>query len=319
MRIIDRIIHKIHRNFDDIILSRIKLKTNVEKSLIISGDPRGGTTWLSEIIMENPNTALVWEPLSIPLIPDLNKLNFSHRQYIPENDNWSEAKSYFTKVLSGNAFNHHLLQKQSYKNLLNPNQTHVKLCRANQLLPWLTNQFQFKYAPIYLVRHPCAVVASQLKQGGWDHVSDKFHIPYEKPYPEFYSQHEDFLKSIDSKVKVLAATWCLCNSVPLNHQENNKNWITITYESLVMDGVKQIERIEKRWGIKFPETSYQKLQKASATTVKGSPILERNGSQLEYWEKQLSQKDIQDIFEVINYFDIQIYDRNPMPKFTYIS
>lgn len=257
MNIFNRLAYKVRKEFNDQALRFVKLNCAIEDTYIISGDPRGGTTWLSEIIREIPRTALVWEPLSIPLIKELNKLNFSHRQYIPENNDWPEAIGYLNKVFKGNIYNHHLFQNQSYKNLISPSHTHVKFCRANQLLPWLTNHFTFKYAPIYLVRHPCAVVASQLKQGGWHHVGKKFNIPFKKPFPEFYLEHENFLKNINSKVQVLAATWCLCNQVPLNHPSNNEKWITITYESLILEGEKQLNRIENRWGLKLPETSFK--------------------------------------------------------------
>lgn len=314
MDLFDRIIYKSQKTFNDNFLPKIKLNRNVEDTLIISGDPRGGTTWLSEIIMEIPNTALVWEPLSIPLIDELNKLNFSHRQFISESDNWLEAKNYFSDILKGNIYNHHLFQNQSYVNLIKAKRTHVKFCRANQLLPWLTSQFQFKYVPIYLVRHPCAVVASQLKQGGWDYVKNNFIIPYDKSYSEFYTKHEDFLKRINSKVQVLAASWCLCNYIPLNHPENNKKWITISYESLIMNGEEQLKRIEKRWGISLPKSSYEKLYKASTTTVKGSPILAFDRtSQLEYWKKQLSEYHIMEIMEVLAYFQVDLYSKNPLP------
>ncbi|WKK86754.2 sulfotransferase domain-containing protein [Marivirga arenosa] len=317
MSILNRIFYKIRKSINDSFLPKINLNKNVEDTLIISGDPRGGTTWLSEIIMEIPNTALVWEPLSIPLIDKLNKHNFSHRQFIAESDNWYEVKNYFCDIFKGNIYNHHLFQNQSYFNLINVKRTHVKFCRANQLLPWLTNQFQFRYAPIYIIRHPCAVIASQLKQGGWNGVKSSFHIPEDKPYPEFYTKHEDFLKGLNSKAQVLAATWCLCNQIPLSHPDNNKRWITVTYESLVTDGIYQLKRIEDRWGITLPDSAYDKLNKASATTIKGSPIMDGKGSQLSHWKYNLSDRDIEEIMMVLDYFGIELYNQSPLPTIVF--
>jgi len=310
-----RIWNKAENIFSSIQYKKISKSLSFDSSsqFILTGDPRGGTTWLAEIIQSIPKTALVWEPLWLSQEKTFRNHNFSYRQFIPENAPELEIKSSFENLFSGKILNPFLCQFNSPTELKTAEQLLIKFCRANQLLPWLTRAFDFKYAPIYIIRHPCAVIASQLKQGGWDHVSDKFHIPYDKPYPEFYSQHEDFLKKINSKIKVLAATWCLCNSVPLKHPKNNNNWITITYESLILEGEKQLKRIEKRWGIKIPETSYQKLQEPSATTVKGSPILERNGSQLEYWKKQLSEQDIAEIMSVLNYFKIDLYNSGFLP------
>jgi hypothetical protein len=238
-------------------------------------------------------------------------------EFINENIEEIEIKASFEKLFSAKILNPFLCQFTSPYEIETADHLLFKFCRANQLLPWLTHQFEFKYDPIYIVRHPCAVVASQLKQGGWGQVSSQFRIPYNKLYPEFYTQHKDFLLSIDSKVKVLTATWCLCNSIVLNHKENNKKWITMTYESLVTAGEQQLKRIEKRWGIELSTEAYQKLYKASATTVKGSPILEEKGSQLEYWRSQLSNYQIEEILEVLDYFKIDLYDDSVLPKINY--
>ena len=39
-----------------------------EDALVLTGDPRGGTTWLMEILCAWPGTALNWEPLHLSLI-----------------------------------------------------------------------------------------------------------------------------------------------------------------------------------------------------------------------------------------------------------
>lgn len=311
----DRLKNKVSRTYNDFRWNNFQLKKNFDpnKALIIAGDPRGGTTWLAEILREFDKTALLWEPLWLTRERTFRDLNFSYRQFLPESEVFPEIRANFSNLFSGKVLNSHLCQFTSISQISSAQWLLIKFCRANQLLPWLTQQFRFKYAPIYIVRHPCAVVASQLRQGGWDNVNTTFQIPYNKLYPEFYSQHEDFLKSIDSKVKVLAATWCLTNAIPLQHSENNKRWITITYESLILEGEKQLNRIEKRWNIKLPESAFQKLNKASKTTVQGSPILENKGSQLEYWKKQLSDQQINDIMEVLDYFKIDLYTTDFLP------
>lgn len=309
---------KIALKINTIRLSRLKLNFNAEETFIISGDPRGGTTWIAEILTEIDNTLLVWEPLSPPMVKEIREIGFSFRQPIPESKSWPEAQMLFSKILKGNLISGYLVQNQRFSDVRSKDKALVKFCRANQLLPWLVKQFHFKYPPIYIVRHPCAVIASQLKQGGWDRIPASFEIPQCR-YDDFYRKHETFLQTIDSKEKRLAAYWCLCNQVPLNHPNNNVSWITITYESLVMDGRKELARIEKRWGLKLPESSYKLLDKASKTTVAGSPVLEGKGSQLSYWQKQLSPKQIDDIFHVLDYFEINLYTRDVMPSIEFVD
>ncbi|WKV13430.1 hypothetical protein [Marivirga harenae] len=317
---IERILNKLLREYNRFRWGHFQLKRELEPNnvMTIVGDPRGGTTWLAEIIQSIPKTEILWEPLLLEREPTFKNLNFSYRQFISENASEPKIKASFEKLFSGKILNSYLCQFTKPMEIKNCSQLVVKFCRANQLLPWLTHEFNFNYLPLYIVRHPCAVVASQLKKGGWDKVSNQFEIPYDKPYSEFYTQHESYLLSLDTKIKKLAATWCLCNSVPLNHNENNKKWITITYESLIMDGIQQLKRIEDKWRIEFPESAFSKLNKASTSTVKGSPILDGKGSQLKYWQKQLSEKQINEIREVLNYFKIHLYNVNsPLPTISF--
>ncbi len=317
--LIHRVYHKIGNALKQFQWSRLasRKNLNVNHTLIISGDPRGGTTWLSEIICELNNTALLWEPLWLSKEKTFRNLNFSYRQFLPEHEIIPKIKDKFADLFSGKILNVFLCQFTTFDKVDAADKLLIKFCRANQILPWLINQFEFRYAPVYLVRHPCAVVASQIKQGGWDQVSSTFTIPLNNLYPEFYLEHEAFLKTIDSKVKVLAATWCLCNAIPLKHAENNKKWITITYEALVLEGEKQLNRIEERWNIKLPKSSYHKLNKASKTTLKDSPVLDGTGPQLEYWQKQLSDQQIREVMEVLKYFEIDLYTSDVLPSKTF--
>jgi hypothetical protein len=310
-KIIDRILDLVYKGL------AYRANFKVSDALIISGDPRGGTTWLAEIVKGLPNTAMIWEPLAISEVAAFKRLGFQWRQYIEELDSWPEAREVFMKLFSGKLLSSYLCQQTSPQKLVNAKYLLIKFCRANQLLPWLTKEFQFNYAPIYLIRHPCAVVASQLKKGGWSHVSPTFEIPKGR-YQSFYSDHIEFLKTIDSVEKRLAATWCLCNRVPLNHPENNKRWITITYESMLLNGYEQLRRIEKRWNLNFPSQILETVYKASYTTLTGSPIARGKVlDQLTYWESQLSDKQVEDIISVLDYFQIKVYSREVKPFLTF--
>jgi hypothetical protein len=282
-------------------------------ALIIAGDPRGGTTWLAEILRRIPRTAMLWEPLATANVPEFRNLGFSWRQHIPESERWTEAELTFRRLFEGRLLSPYLCRNTTPRDFGDAHHLLIKFCRANQLLPWLTTHFNFQNPPVYLVRHPCAVVASQLRQGGWSHVAPKFEIP-DGRYRSFYSDHLDFLGSVDSVEKRLAAVWCLCNLVPLKHHANNVRWITITYESLLQDPVKQLRRIAGRWKIDFPVTLYESVANVSATTVGDSPIRRGMASdQLTYWKTQLTRRQLEDIFFVLRYFNVDLYDKHEMP------
>ena len=60
---------------------------NVENSIIIFSEARGGSTWLMEILSTIPKTAINWEPLHVKngVVP--KKLNWGWRPYIHKESN----------------------------------------------------------------------------------------------------------------------------------------------------------------------------------------------------------------------------------------
>src|SRR5690606_10560197 len=185
-------------------LSRV-IRFDPNKARIICGDPRGGTTWLAQLLNQLPGSALIWEPLAVSEVKEVHALKFQWRQFIPESDSWPEAKELMECILSGRLLSPYLCQQTTPQQLRDATHLLIKFCRANQLLPWLTKEFNFEAPPVYLVRHPCAVVASQMKQGDWRNVSPSFTMP-EGRYTSFYADHEQFLKTIDTIEKRLTAT-----------------------------------------------------------------------------------------------------------------
>lgn len=289
------------------------LRFDPSQSLVVAGDPRGGSTWLAEMVAGLPGVTMLWEPLDIGNVGHFRELEFTWRQYIPENARWPEARDAFERLFKGQMLNGHITLRTSARDLKRAERLLVKFCRANQLLPWLVRQFAFTCPPIYLVRHPCAVIASQMSQGGWGNVPPNFEIPNCK-YDDFYRKHEPYLRSIETVEGRLAAFWCLCNVVPLHHEGGNKAWITMTYESLLLDTAGQLERIEQRWNVTFPEAVRSETTVASQTTLRSSPVAKgRQRDQLNLWRERLDNEQIQNILSVLEYFEIDLYGDGVLP------
>lgn len=114
-------------------------------ALLVFSDPRGGSTWITEMIQQIPRTAVVWEPLHLRYTDAFRELGFTWRQYIPEHAEWEEARAAFERVLRGQILNEKLGSASSIKEFAQADQLIVKLCRGNALLPWLVRQFEFRH------------------------------------------------------------------------------------------------------------------------------------------------------------------------------
>ena len=71
------------------------------KSIIISGSPRGGTTWLEEVIQRNIAPLYIHEPFFLGRIKEIEQLGFGWMQYIPEDYKNKKMESVLYDIFNG--------------------------------------------------------------------------------------------------------------------------------------------------------------------------------------------------------------------------
>jgi hypothetical protein len=286
-----------------------------DEALLIFADPRGGSTWITELICELPRTALLWEPINPELVPAFRALNFTgpgRRQYIPPDDSWPEARRVFSQLLEGKIMNAFLGQKITPSKYLKSDQIIIKFVKGSAILPWLTKKFDLKYEPIYFIRHPFATVSSQLRHGAWGYEYNGFSIP-DCAHAEIYHRHEEFLSTLNTKEEELVALWAISNKVPLKSERNNNDWITVTYENTLMKPKATLDRISNRWNKKIPKSSHKKVRKPSITSKETGKIY-KSELQIGKWRRNLEKEQIERMNRVLNYFGIKEYNERLMPK-----
>jgi len=142
-------------------------KHRPESAVVLSCDPRSGSTWLGELLSKSEATATVWEPYHLDEAPKVRDFGFSWREYIPAEADWPEARELNAHILSGHYMNQWTGSATPLKDYLTANRLIIKCCRATGFLPWLVRNFDFERKPIYFLRHPFAIAASQLKMGNF--------------------------------------------------------------------------------------------------------------------------------------------------------
>ena len=266
---------------------------------MIASDPRSGSTWLSEIISSIPGSFIIDEPLHLNNVKEIKPLNFSWRQHIPREKKWPAAKSFFKKLFKGQILNPHIAK--GYKTTSEANQLIVKTIRAKLLLPWLCKQFDFKYKPIVLVRHPLAMIVSLKKHDSFNYPFERFTLPQSR-YSDFLKPHLDFLITLESNEEQQLALWCIANSYLSSLNEGN--WVVVRYEELINDYNKTIKRIFDIWELALPSGIDQAKSKASRSTTKNEFKKEE---QLNSWQDILSDNEIAKYNEILNYFNVDYF------------
>jgi len=280
-------------------------------NIIIFGSGRSGTTWLGEIMSNVVDSKLIDEPLKNSNSYKIDKIGLTGwGQFIPEDDTeWSEVFNYFNRLLSGREFNPNHIRNNS--KLFTSKIFILKFIRANLLMPWLVNNFNVR-TPIYLIRNPYAVVASRLKHAGWglnksNQISEGIVIPNFRYYNEFYYKYKDCFSKITRLEELLTLQWIMENEYVVNHPMNNKKWITISYEELLIYPEKTMEKIKKRLKLKIDPIDEKEFKKRSYSDLDNghelnSKILkwksDLNNYQIELISNILIQSKLSDIYKV---------------------
>lgn len=274
-----------------------------------------------------PNSAIIWEPLfkyrkhknnriNPFAYPEIHESGFTWNQPIPENAQWDEAHSFIKKLINKEIVN---LKIYRFNDLQKINRTQnfiYKFCYGNLILSWFVKHFDVK--SILFVRHPAAVIASQLKRGWTYTKQNPEYIVNKFRYNEVFLLFEDILKTVKTPEENLAATWAVTNLLPLSDENNDIKWLTVAYENMFLNPEFEIQRIAKRFEINFPDGVYNTHKKQSFTsneTIDGN----NRKKQLYKWKDYFSKKQIDNIFGIINAFNFDVYQKDgPIPDLTLI-
>ena len=321
-------------------------KFDIKDTIILTGSPRSGTTLLMEILGTLPEYTTLFEPLNPVYYPEVTNVGFQSRTYLPPTENWIEGEEYLQKIFTGNLiYDSSWLQKgdyskqnfneiiSSYIDQMKPeklmhqllgNKLIVKFIRLNRLLPWVAERFQLR-GMFFIIRHPCAVVASRFKPGQKlpPEISQKVK-PFPTPKEIFIeaSQIEGLdkrllnrLKDIKTREEIIAASWCLDNYVPLSYLKPYP-WTTVVYEKFIKDSENELARIFNKIGEKVPRLAYRNLKLPSNVThEKDQKLVAKTEVQISKWKESLTEKQIERILSIVSAFNLDFYTEEIEPDY----
>jgi len=278
----------------------------IRDTLLIAGSPRSGTTFLAELLNQIPRSAILFEPEHVQQVPQAKHAGITWHTIKDPHEDWPEGQHFFESVLRGQLISSWTVSHVPLARALAPRTWIVKFVDANFMLGWLAANFPVR-PPVLLVRHPCAVIASQLRRG-WSNP----HPPRLKGFLARHPQFTDYLETLRDPTEFAAALWSMQTYAPLMLP---KPWpfVLITYENLAADPRSELSRLFNAWQMPLPEGIVDRALRPSGTTDMGSAL--RVGSDpTSAWRQTLSTAQIDAILRVIQTFGLDFYDAGPKPE-----
>lgn len=247
-------------------------KDEVTTVRVITGSGRSGTTWILDALAAANNMRTVFEPMKTVT----RRVPSYENAYLPRGHSADDLEAFLHQVFAGHFHSiwtdYRVLPERlspfppnvhswgSFKGLIRRFETLirnrqfyskqfgnpfilVKFIRANLMIEWLQEKFNAKV--IFVMRHPGAVIESQLRLGGdsWDPYK---RLAYYQNSPLFMrdlgERYGTFLEKSLTPAQANTLIWCIENQYPLE-RASPAGYAVFTYEQLMAQPQQQWARV----------------------------------------------------------------------------
>ncbi|EON79301.1 hypothetical protein ADIS_0181 [Lunatimonas lonarensis] len=299
-----------------------------DNTLCLFAIPRSGSTWLADMLHQMDKSVLFNEPLITvpnpidlgkPIDPlfvraeEVKKLGFHYLQPIPHSAEWPEAKDFFKRLLTGRIPSRLLYDLDSGRQILRSEHLIAHFNHANLLAAWLQRQFNFK--SIVLLRHPCAVVASQLDDPSIGRAVQSTPTSIaDFKYNELFTSETDLIKQLRTKEQFLAFLWGVQVREILYRNPEINRMLVVHYEYLVVNFDAEIKRVFGWIGREVPEHVWTLRTLPSKSVLNPGAPHHYDAHHLENWKNLLTPSQVRQILDVVRELGVNVYGENTFPE-----
>lgn len=272
--------------------------------VFLAGSGRSGTTWVQELINHARDHRVIFEPFLGTVVPFCR--HFERKQYLREADDSPAFLGPAQTILSGefrNEWTDQYNDRPVYHKRL------IKDIRANLLLHWLRRHFP-TVPIIFLMRHPCAVVSSQLR-GRWGlHAADLLRQP--QLVGDFLAPFAGLIRCAQDDFDNLLLVWCVENYIPLQQFKRGEIFL-LFYEELVQHPEREVARLFRFIKRPVEPGAFEQLRRPSAQSRRWSAVV-TGGDPLDSWRRHLDTHHVRRAVQLLRLFGLdELYDEGSLP------
>jgi hypothetical protein len=276
------------------------------RCVVVAGTARSGTTWLAEILGAELGSRILFEPFHPELVEAYR--DYSLFQYLrPDADDADLER--FVRLLVAGRLRHPWIDRQV--NTLRPRGRVLKDVRACLLLGWLHRHFP-EVPILFLVRHPCAVVASRMRLG-WATDGDIDPLLAQPDLVEDHlADHLDTIRGASSDEEKHAVIWCIHHLVPLR-QFGEGGLRLVFYEELCRDPEGELALAFEALGRRPGARALKAARRPSMTAVSSSAVV-GGADPTRGWRKFLGNAGVERVLGVVEAFGLSGLYQDGMPQ-----
>lgn len=291
-------IRKFYRRAIQIVSSRFYVNPDpdLQKSIMVAGTARSGTTWLGDLIALQIPCRILFEPFNPDLVPQYR--GFQYFQYMRPERVDPQFHEYARTLFSGEIRNR-WIDHQNER--LFPKYRLIKEIRANLALKWIHDHFP-QVPMLFVMRHPCAVVLSRMELGWATDGDIRPFLSQPNLIEDFLDPYIDLIKGAKTDEEKHAIIWSVSNLVPLK-QFRPGELKMVRYESLCTQPETELASLFEFLGIRSRIPNTAKINRPSQTSRQTSAVV-TGTDRITSWKKKLSVTQIDPILRVVDSFGL---------------
>lgn len=287
-------------------------QTELERSIIVAGTARSGTTWLAEVIASQMPARIMFEPFHSEFVEEFARFNYL--QYMPPDEEDAALFDIVQRILTGQIRNSWIdVQVET----LRPQWRIIKEIRACLFLRWIHDRFS-QVPIVFIIRHPCAVVASWIKLN-WTADRDlRYLLAQPLLIENFLGDKLGMIRNARTEEERLAIIWCVTNLIPLKQFFGTPLHV-VFYENLYRQPEEEIPRIFHAIGRPYKDSVFRKGRRPSLSCNIKSGIF-GDANPIIAWRRVLSEDAINRVYGIVREFGLDyLYGNSEIPLQTTIS
>ena len=282
--------------------------------IFLVATPRGGSTWLAELIWSQPSMRFVNEPFNIRRHEVASGLGIVRWSELYSRDVERRFDPYLDAVIAGKNRSSDVLPLKQWRRIgwrLRTDRTLLKIIHAgSNLIPWMCTRFGGR--AVLMLRHPLATAVSRKVFPFLGEVQDS-HL-FDSLSAEQREVCEETLRSSNAIEKGVLA-WCLFMAPALRN--NSQDVLVVTYEQLVVDPEPVLEALgthldlpdlaRMREALMVPSLSSFLCDEVSIDALNERKISDRAQVLLSKWRRFVSADEEVRVMSVLKAFGLSAY------------
>jgi len=280
--------------------------------MFLLGSPRGGTTWLAEVLCRVAHYRQIFEPLHHDVeAAAIIRRKGGPKLYLRPGTEDPEIRAFFGSVLEGR-FRHPICD--GFNTYRFPKGRLVKLIRGNLLAGWLRTQFP-DVPQVILLRHPCAVAYSAC-QLGYMQSLEALHglLRQTDLMADHLEPYRALMEATREIFPILIIRWCIDTLIPLR-QFSDEGVPIVFYENLFAEPERHFPPLFEALGLRWDPRSLESVRQPSNTSWGDHSGMKSGRSPISNWRDKVEPAQIDQAVRILHEFGLDVlYDDDPMPR-----